>query len=159
MTGHWLALRAPNIFCMPRKARTPFAETAVFQLSPRDRNPRITMSMILRIPCQRSVVLCVVIRNTWRPVLAISVRSKRRDDVLIYSTPAFTQDTEVTGPVSLELFAKSSAVDTDFTAKLVDVGPDGFAQNLTEGIIRARYRDSQEKANLMNPGQVYKFTH
>ncbi len=81
-----------------------------------------------------------------------------RDDVLIYTTPAFTQDTEVTGPVSLELFAKSSAVDTDFTAKLVDVGPDGFAQNLTEGIIRARYRDSQEKANLMNPGQVYKFT-
>ena len=81
-----------------------------------------------------------------------------RDDVLIYTTPAFTQDTEVTGPVSLELFAKSSAVDTDFTAKLVDVGPDGFAQNLTEGIIRARYRDSQEKASLMNPGQIYRFT-
>ncbi len=81
-----------------------------------------------------------------------------RDDVLIYSTPAFAQDTEVTGPVSLELFAKSSAVDTDFTAKLVDVAPDGFAQNLTEGIIRARYRDSQEKPALMNPGQIYKFT-
>jgi putative CocE/NonD family hydrolase len=81
-----------------------------------------------------------------------------REDVLIYSTPAFAQDTEVTGPVSLELFAKSSAVDTDFTAKLVDVAPDGFAQNLTEGIIRARYRDSQEQSALMNPGQVYKFT-
>jgi uncharacterized protein len=83
---------------------------------------------------------------------------ENRDDVLIYSTPAFTQDTEVTGPVSLELFARSSAVDTDFTAKLVDVGPDGFAQNLAEGILRARYRDSQEKPTLMNPGQVYKFT-
>ena len=81
-----------------------------------------------------------------------------RDDVLIYTMPAFAQDTEVTGPVSLELFAKSSAVDTDFTAKLVDVGPDGFAQNLTEGIVRARYRDSREKADLINPGQVYKFT-
>jgi putative CocE/NonD family hydrolase len=81
-----------------------------------------------------------------------------RDDVLIYSTPAFTQDTEITGPISLELFAKSTAVDTDFTAKLVDVAPDGFAQNLTEGILRARYRDSQEKSVLMNPGQVYKFT-
>jgi len=80
-----------------------------------------------------------------------------RDDVLIYTTPAFAQDTEVTGPVSLELFAKSSAVDTDFTAKLVDVGPDGFAQNLTEGIIRGRYRDSREKASLLNPGQIYKF--
>jgi putative CocE/NonD family hydrolase len=81
-----------------------------------------------------------------------------RDDVLIYSTPAFTRDTEITGPISLELFAKSTAVDTDFTAKLVDVAPDGFAQNLTEGIFRARYRDSQEKPTLMNPGQVYKFT-
>jgi len=80
-----------------------------------------------------------------------------RDDVLIYTTPAFTQDTEVTGPVSLELFAQSSAVDTDFLAKLVDVAPDGFAQNLTEGIIRARYRNSHEKAELMNPGQIYKF--
>jgi uncharacterized protein len=80
-----------------------------------------------------------------------------RDDVLVYTTPAFTQDTEVTGPVSLELFAQSSAVDTDFEAKLVDVAPDGFAQNLTEGIIRARYRKSQEKPELMNPGQIYKF--
>ncbi|HET6181371.1 MAG TPA: CocE/NonD family hydrolase [Candidatus Sulfotelmatobacter sp.] len=83
---------------------------------------------------------------------------ENRDDVLIYSTPAFAQDTEVTGPVSLELFAKSSAVDTDFTAKLVDVAPDGFAQNLTEGILRARYRESQEKPTLINPGEIYKFT-
>ena len=83
---------------------------------------------------------------------------ENRDDVLIYSTPAFSQDTEVTGPVTLEFFAKSSAVDTDFTAKLVDVWPDGFAQNLTEGILRARYRDSQEKPSVMNPGQVYKLT-
>jgi uncharacterized protein len=80
-----------------------------------------------------------------------------RPDVLVYSTPAFTQDMEVTGPIRAELFASSSAVDTDFTAKLVDVGPDGFAQNLTEGIVRARYRESQEKPEFMNPGQVYKF--
>jgi putative CocE/NonD family hydrolase len=81
-----------------------------------------------------------------------------RADVLVYSTPPFTQDTEITGPVSIELFAKSSAVDTDFTAKLVDVAPDGYAQNLTEGIVRARYRGSQEKPELINPGQIYKFT-
>ncbi|MBI3475119.1 MAG: CocE/NonD family hydrolase [Acidobacteria bacterium] len=80
-----------------------------------------------------------------------------RDDVLIYTTPAFTQDTEITGPISVELFAQSSAVDTDFTAKLIDVLPDGYAQNLTEGIIRARYRSSQEKPELINPGQIYKF--
>ncbi|MBS1851274.1 MAG: CocE/NonD family hydrolase [Acidobacteria bacterium] len=80
-----------------------------------------------------------------------------RKDVLVYSTPVLTSDVEVTGPVSLELYASSSAVDTDFTAKLVDVGPDGFAQNLTEGIVRARYRDSRERADLLKPGQVYKF--
>lgn len=79
-----------------------------------------------------------------------------RNDVLVYSSSALSQDLEVTGPVSLELYVKSSAVDTDFTGKLVDVWPNGFAQNLTEGIIRARYRDSQEKPELMNPGQIYK---
>jgi len=81
-----------------------------------------------------------------------------RDDVLVYSTPALTQDLEVTGPVQLDLFASSSAVDTDFTAKLVDVSPDGFAQNLTEGIVRARYRDSQAQPSFLNPNQIYRFT-
>jgi predicted acyl esterase len=65
-----------------------------------------------------------------------------RDDVLVYSTPPLAADMEVTGPVTVELYATSSAVDTDFTAKLVDVWPNGFAQNLTEGILRARYRAS-----------------
>jgi putative CocE/NonD family hydrolase len=83
---------------------------------------------------------------------------EERPDVLVYSTPAFVQDLEVTGAVKVELFASSSAVDTDFSAKIVDVWPDGFAQNLTEGIVRARYRSSQEKPELMNPGQIYKFT-
>jgi uncharacterized protein len=81
-----------------------------------------------------------------------------RDDVLIYSTPPLAADMEVTGPVTLELYAKSSAVDTDFTAKLVDVWPNGFAQNLNDGILRARYRASMEKPELLNPRQVYKLT-
>jgi putative CocE/NonD family hydrolase len=79
-----------------------------------------------------------------------------RSDVLVYSTPVLAEDLEVTGPITLELFVTSSAVDTDFTAKLVDVWPDGFAQNLTEGIIRGRYRDSQQQPSFMNPGQTYK---
>jgi uncharacterized protein len=79
-----------------------------------------------------------------------------RDDVLVYSTPPLTQDVEVTGPVRIELFASSSAVDTDFTGKLVDVWPNGFAQNLTEGIIRGRFRESQAEPAFMNPGQTYK---
>jgi hypothetical protein len=84
--------------------------------------------------------------------------AETRADVLVYSTPAFPEDVEVTGPITVELYVESSAVDTDFTAKLVDVGPDGFARNLTDGIIRARYRDSREKAELLKPGQVYKVT-
>ncbi|MGO9946290.1 MAG: CocE/NonD family hydrolase, partial [Steroidobacteraceae bacterium] len=84
--------------------------------------------------------------------------AETRADVLVYSTRAFPADVEVTGPVKVELFVESSAVDTDFTAKLVDVAPDGFARNLTDGIIRARYRDSREKAELLKPGQVYKVT-
>ena len=70
--------------------------------------------------------------------------------------PAFERDVEVMGPVSLELYVSSSAVDTDFTGKLVDVGPDGTAMNLTDGILRARYRSSMAKAELMTPGTVYR---
>lgn len=80
-----------------------------------------------------------------------------RQDVLVYSTPPLDEDTEVTGPITLDLFAKSSTVDTDFTGKLVDVGPDGFAQNLTEGILRARYRLSTSEATPIAPGKVYEY--
>jgi len=80
---------------------------------------------------------------------------EEREDVLVYSTPPLVHDLEVTGPVRLDFFASSSAIDTDFTAKLVDVSPDGTAVNLTEGILRARYRDSQAKATLLSPGQIY----
>jgi uncharacterized protein len=83
---------------------------------------------------------------------------ENREDVLVYTTPAFTRNTEVTGPISLEIYVTSSAVDTDFTGKVVDVEPQGFARNLTEGILRGRYRSSREKAELMNPGEVYKLT-
>ncbi|MFZ1013131.1 MAG: CocE/NonD family hydrolase, partial [Terracidiphilus sp.] len=81
-----------------------------------------------------------------------------RSDVLVYSTPPLDQDLEVTGPVSLNLFAKSSAVDSDFTAKLVDVWPNGFAQNLTEGILRASFRESTRgEPKPVTPGQVYEY--
>jgi uncharacterized protein len=84
--------------------------------------------------------------------------AENRNDVLVYSTKPLAEDMEVTGPVTLELWASSSAVDTDFTAKLVDVSPSGFAMDLTDGILRMRYRDSQEKPELMNPDQVYKIS-
>jgi hypothetical protein len=84
--------------------------------------------------------------------------AEARADVLVFTTPAFAKDFEVTGPVALDLYVSSSAVDTDFTGMLVDVWPNGFAQNLTSGILRMRYRNSQEKPELLNPGETYHVT-
>ena len=84
--------------------------------------------------------------------------AEARNDVLAYTSPAFAKDTEVTGAVSLDLYVSSSAVDTDFTGMLVDVWPNGFAQNLTSGILRLRYRNSQSKPELANPGEIYRIT-
>ncbi len=85
-------------------------------------------------------------------------KAESRNDVLIFTTPPFAKDLEVTGPVLLDLYVSSSAVDTDFTGKLVDVWPNGFAQNLTEGILRLRYRNSQEKPELATAGEAYHVT-
>jgi putative CocE/NonD family hydrolase len=81
--------------------------------------------------------------------------AEARSDVLIYTTPAFSKETEITGPISLDLYVSSSAVDTDFTGMLVDVWPNGFAQNLTSGILRLRYRKSKENPELAKPGEIY----
>ncbi len=78
-----------------------------------------------------------------------------RSDVLCYTTPPLERPLEVTGPVTFTLFVSSSARDTDFTGKLVDVAPDGTATILSDGILRARYRDSQEHPTLLEPGAVY----
>jgi len=69
-----------------------------------------------------------------------------------------TEDLEVTGPVSVTLHAATSAVDTDFTAKLVNVWPDGRALSVVDGIVRARYRDGSDKASPVTPGEVYEYT-
>lgn len=81
---------------------------------------------------------------------------EERADVLIYTTPPLELPVEVVGPVSLVLFAASSAPDTDFTGKLVDVFPDGRAVLLTDGILRARYRDGAPQP--LEPGAVYELT-
>ena len=83
---------------------------------------------------------------------------ERRLDVLLYSTLPLPEPIEVTGPVTVILYASSAALDTDFTAKLVDVAPNGYARNLCEGIMRARYRNSPTRPELLEPEQPYKFT-
>jgi putative CocE/NonD family hydrolase len=78
--------------------------------------------------------------------------------VLVFSTPPLAEDTEVTGFITVELYASTSAVDTDFTALLVDVDQTGYARFLTDGIARARYRESTKQAAAVTPGEIYKYT-
>ncbi|MCH8205396.1 MAG: CocE/NonD family hydrolase, partial [Chloroflexi bacterium] len=81
-----------------------------------------------------------------------------RNDVLVYTSEPLEEDLEVTGPVIAKLYASTDGRDTDFTAKLVDVHPDGYALNLCDGIIRGRYRESTSTQKLLEPGEVYEFT-
>jgi putative CocE/NonD family hydrolase len=85
----------------------------------------------------------------------------QRPDVLVFQTEPLQEAVEITGPMSVRLYISSSAVDTDFTAKLIDVHPpsldypDGYAMNLVDSIIRCRYRASWEHETLMTPGEIY----
>ncbi|MCH7606814.1 MAG: CocE/NonD family hydrolase [Chloroflexi bacterium] len=87
-----------------------------------------------------------------------------RPDVLVFQTGPLSEDMEVTGPIQANLWVSSSAVDTDFTAKLLDVYPpsqdypEGYALNLTDGILRAKFRNSWERPELLEPGVVYPVT-
>lgn len=83
---------------------------------------------------------------------------ERRADVLVYSSEPLVQSCSAIGAVTVELFVSSSAEDTDFTGKLVDVAPDGTALNIAEGILRARYRHSRERAEPLRPGEVTSLT-
>ncbi len=78
-----------------------------------------------------------------------------RHDILVYTSPALETGIEVTGPLEVILQVSSSAVDTDFTAKLVDVYPDGRAFNIQEGALRMRYREGVDKQVFMKPGDIY----
>ncbi len=88
--------------------------------------------------------------DDYRPV-------ERRDDVLVYSTEPLAEATEVCGPIKARLWASSSGRDADFMAKLLDVWPGGFAQRLTDGMVRARFRDGMGEPSPIEPGQVYAY--
>ena len=104
------------------------------------------------------------------PVLSVGGRSmlmatgvwdqaeiEKRNDVLVYTTPALAEKVAIAGSIKLELYASSNCPDTDFAVKLVDVEPDGYCANITEGIIRARYRNGCDHEVFLNPGEVTKF--
>ena len=85
-----------------------------------------------------------------------------RPDVLVFQTPPLKNAIELTGPVEVHLWIISDCPDTDFTAKLIDVYPssedypDGYAMNLTDSILRVRYRESWSHPTLMTPGKIYR---
>ncbi|MFA6470998.1 MAG: CocE/NonD family hydrolase [Candidatus Latescibacterota bacterium] len=98
----------------------------------------------------------------WNWTQPISLSARR--DILVFQTEPLEQDMEVTGEIAVTLWASSTALDTDFTAKLLDIYPPspdfpgGFDLNLEDGIVRARFRDTLKEEHLMKPGDTYKFT-
>jgi putative CocE/NonD family hydrolase len=86
-----------------------------------------------------------------------------RNDVLSFQTAPLDRDVEISGPLTIRLFAASSALDTDFTAKLIDLHPpsvdypSGLAINISDSILRARYRNGWDKPALLTPGEIYEF--
>ncbi|MFA6561477.1 MAG: CocE/NonD family hydrolase [Verrucomicrobiia bacterium] len=100
--------------------------------------------------------------HIWNWPLPIPLSA--RNDIVVFQTEPLAEDIEVTGELEVKLWASSSAVDTDFTAKLLDVYPPssdfpgGFDLNITDGIVRARFRETLKKEKLMKPGTIYPFT-
>ena len=125
---------------LPAKARHEVADQFVFD--PRD-----------PVPTRGGAVCCNPRVFPWGPMDQREVEQRR--DVLVYSTKPLRRDVEVVGPVKAVLYVSTTARDTDFTAKLVDVFPDGTARTLTDGILRLRYRNSLERAEAATPGQIY----
>jgi len=98
--------------------------------------------------------------DLWELALTLKDRTsvEKRKDVLVYTTSELEEDIEITGPIKVTLYAASSARDTDFTATLVDVFPDGYAHMIQEGIVRARHRNSDCETSLIEPGKIYEYT-
>lgn len=108
------------------------------------------------VPTMGGAVCCNPKIFPWGPMDQRPL--EKRKDVLVYTTEPLREDLEVTGPVRAVLWVSTSAPDTDFTAKLIDVWPDGRAINLCDGILRLRYRHSLERMEAAKPGQVYRTT-
>ena len=171
--GHW---RQASAWPLPETAFTPYychadgllspvkpaaeAEPLTYRYDPKDPVPTIGGPISSGQPMmvggafdQREAPAFFGSKPPYRPLA-------ERPDVLVFDTEPLERDVEVIGPVVAQLWIASDCPDTDFTAKLVDVypgvdGADGFALNVTNGILRVRYRDSWERPEMMQPGEVY----
>jgi uncharacterized protein len=119
-----------------------------------DAPARFTFDPLRAVPTLGGAVCCTARIFPWGPMDQRPVES--RNDVLVYTTMPLESDMEVTGAVRAVLWVSTSAPDTDFTAKLVDVHPDGRAINLCDGILRLRYRHSLERPLFSKPIDVHR---
>ena len=122
----------------------------------KQRTDRFVYDPLDPVPTQGGAVCCNPRVFPWGPLDQREV--EKRQDVLVYTSEVLTRDVEATGLVRAILYVSTTATDTDFTAKLVDVFPSGEARLLTDGILRLRYRRSLEKPVLAEPGRVYPIT-
>jgi len=147
--------RSTPFYLASEGAANTLAGDGVLQTKPERGNTRDQFTYDPRnpVPTNGGAVCCDPKIFPWGPMDQRQVEKRR--DVLVYSSAPLKQDLEVTGPIRVVLYASTSATDTDFTAKLVDVYPNGEARNLTDGILRLRYRQGLDKPDLAQPGDIY----
>ena len=137
------------------RANSARGDGALRPAHPRRRHAdRFTYDPHNPVPTRGGAVCCNPRRLPWGPLDQRAVESRR--DVLVYTSAPLKRDLEIAGPVQAVLWVSTSAPDTDFTAKLVDVFPSGHARILTDGILRLRYRESLSKPVAARPGEVYR---
>ena len=174
--GHW---REENEWPLARTHATPYYLHAGGLLSPDTPQTQASASTYRFDPRDPVPTLggCISVGFEFMPAGGFDQRARigmfgmkdnlplaARQDILVFTTLPLAEDTEVTGPITVQLWASSSALDTDFTVKLIDVYPpsadypDGYALNLTDSIIRARYRNSWTTPALLTPGEVSPLT-
>jgi hypothetical protein len=98
--------------------------------------------------------------SLWKNFAAVTDQRPLADrqDILVYQTEPLAERIEVTGNPVVELFASTSAPDTDWFVRLIDVAPDGLARDVSLGMVRARYREGLDKPRLLTPGETVKYT-
>lgn len=97
-----------------------------------------------------------LIAATWGPVDQRPI--EKRNDVLVFTSAPYTEPLTFAGNAKAKLFVSADTPDADWVVKLIDVHPDGFSQNLTVGILRGRFRKSEQQPTPLKPGKVYEIT-
>ncbi|MEN8164404.1 MAG: CocE/NonD family hydrolase [Acidobacteriota bacterium] len=137
------------------RANTRFGDGTLSPVEPLEENPdRFVYDPKTPVPSVGGVTLCT--SDADSPCGSFDQSDvEMRGDILVYTTAPLEEGIEVSGPIELVLYVGSSARDTDFTGKLIDVDEDGTAYNLQDGILRARYREGYEREVWMEEGEVY----